>query len=63
MPPRRWWDALIVAAAVGIFVLLSREAGRPPISMDTVWMVALIAAMLALLVACGWLLWKRTRFS
>jgi drug/metabolite transporter (DMT)-like permease len=63
MPPRRWWDALIVAAAVGIFILLARVAERPPISMNTVWMVGLTTAMLALLVACGWLLWKRTRFS
>jgi hypothetical protein len=62
-PARRWWDALIVAAAVGVFVYLARGTVRPPIAMDVVWILALVAAMLALLVGCGALLWKRTRFS
>jgi glucose uptake protein GlcU len=62
-PARRWWDVLIVATAVGIFVWLARGTERPPISMDVYWMAALMVAMLALLVSCGWLLWKRTRFS
>jgi drug/metabolite transporter (DMT)-like permease len=62
-PPRRWWDVLIVAAAVGVFIWLASGTERPPLSMNVGWMAALIAAMLVMLVACGWLLWKRTRFS
>lgn len=60
---RRWWDALIVAAAVGIFIWLARGTERPPIAMSGGWTLALVAAMLVMLVSCGIFLWKRTRFS
>jgi drug/metabolite transporter (DMT)-like permease len=60
---RRWWDVLIVAGAVGIFVWLALGTERQPLAMDTQWAAAIIVATLALLFACGWLLWKRTRFS
>ncbi len=60
---RRWWDGLIVAAAIGIFLWLAMSAERPPISMDQRWIVALIIPTLGMLVACGVFLWKRTRFS
>lgn len=60
---RRWWDGLIVAGAVGVFIWLALGAERPPIAMDTQWAAPIILATLALLFACGWLLWKRTRFS
>jgi drug/metabolite transporter (DMT)-like permease len=60
---RRWWDALIIAAAVGIFVWLARGTVRPPIPMNGAWVLILVAAMLSLMVICGLFLWKRTRFS
>ncbi len=60
---RRWWELLIVAAAVAMFVWLGSTAERPPIAMHAAWMALLIAASLVFLVACGLLLWKRTRFS
>jgi drug/metabolite transporter (DMT)-like permease len=60
---RRWWDVLIVLAAIGIFVWFSRGTVRPPIAMNNIWAVLLTIAMLAFLFACGTLLWKRTRFS
>lgn len=60
---RRWWELLIVAAAVAMFVWLGSQAGRQPIHMNASWITVLIAATLVFLVACGWLLWKRTRFS
>jgi drug/metabolite transporter (DMT)-like permease len=60
---RRWWDILIVVAAVGIFVWLARGTHRPPIALNAAWTVLLVIAMLAFLFACGRLLWKRTRFS
>lgn len=61
--PRRRWDALIVAAAVGVFVWLALGAERPPIAMNLIWLVTILVPSLAMLLACGWLLWKRTRFS
>ena len=60
---RRWWDILIVAAAVGIFIWLAWGAERPPIAMDLRWAAALLVPTVGVLAACGWLLWKRTRFS
>ena len=62
-PRRRWWDALIVAGAVLVFVWLARIAQIPPIRMRPGWTVLLAATMLFSLWACGALLWKRTRFS
>jgi drug/metabolite transporter (DMT)-like permease len=62
--PRRHWAEYIAAlAAVGVFVWLAAHAGRAPIAVHPVWMAVLCAATLALLVACGLLLWRRTRFS
>jgi hypothetical protein len=60
---RRWWDVPIVAAAVGVFLLLARGARRPPMAINLSWTALLALAMLGFLVACGRLLWKRTRFS
>jgi len=60
---RRWWDMLIVAAALAIFIWLGRLAHVPLINVSTNWIAVLVAAMCVSLLACGWLLWKRTRFS
>jgi hypothetical protein len=60
---RRWWDYLIVALATDAFVWLARCATHPPLAMAATWIAALVLAMLAFLVGCGWLLWKYTRFS
>jgi drug/metabolite transporter (DMT)-like permease len=60
---RRWWDGLIVTAAVGIFIWLAIGTERPPIAMDLRWVIALMFPTLGMLVACGLFLWKRTRFS
>jgi drug/metabolite transporter (DMT)-like permease len=59
----RWWDVLIVVVAVGVFLLLARDAQRPPIAISLFWVALLALAMLGFLVACGMVLWKRTRFS
>ena len=63
VPARRWWDGLIVTAAVLVFIWLGYLAKIPPIGMNIGWMFALILAMLLFLVICGWVLWKRTGFS
>jgi drug/metabolite transporter (DMT)-like permease len=60
---RRWWDIPIVAVAVGVFLLLARGARRPPMAINLSWTALLTLAMLGFLVACGRVLWKRTRFS
>jgi drug/metabolite transporter (DMT)-like permease len=60
---RRWWELLIVAAAVGIFLWLASVAELQPIAVSLPWMAFLSVASLVFLVLCGALLWKRTRFS
>jgi drug/metabolite transporter (DMT)-like permease len=62
-PRRRWWELLVVAAAIGLFWWLAAGAERQPVLVNPLWMALLIAATLALLIVCGALLWKRTRFS
>ncbi len=62
-PSHRWWDALIIAAAIGAFLWLGWGAKVPAIHLNPGWMLALVLVMLAFLVGCGWVLWKRTRFS
>ena len=59
---RRWWDIPIVAIAAGIFFFLAKGAHRPPILINLFWTSLLTFAMLGFLFACGWVLWKRTRF-
>jgi len=62
-PRRHWWEALMVVAATAVFVYLAAGSTRQAIAADLGWMLALGAASLLLLVVCGFLLWKRTRFS
>jgi drug/metabolite transporter (DMT)-like permease len=59
----RRWDGWILAAAIAAFVALACFAGKPLVPMNFLWMAGLIGLMLALLFYCGWLLWKRTKFS
>jgi hypothetical protein len=60
---RRWWEMLIVAAAVAAFIWLGVHAERPAFAVDMPWLLLLTAASLVLLVGAGRVLWKRTRFS
>ena len=61
--PRRWWEFLIVAAAIAIFIWLGLHAQRQAIAVDPFWLLLLVAASLVMLVAGAMLLWKRTRFG
>ena len=61
--PRHWWELLVAAGALAIFIWLARGAARQPIPFHAGWMGLLIAASLVCLAVCGWMLWKRTRFS
>jgi drug/metabolite transporter (DMT)-like permease len=62
-PVRHWWEILIVASAVAIFVWLAIGAEHQAIAVNLPWMAVLLAATLVCLLVCGLLLWKRTRFS
>jgi drug/metabolite transporter (DMT)-like permease len=59
----RWWEMFIVAAAVAIFIWLGWHAEWQAIAVDPLWLLAIVAASLVLLVGGGILLWKRTRFG
>ena len=60
---RSLWDWLLVVGATGIFVIVATKARVPQMSVHWGPAVALTAAMLVLLVACGLALWRRTRFN
>ena len=62
-PKRHWWEALVVLAAIGVFVYLAAGARRQAITVDVGWIVVLGAVSIVLLVVCGLMLWRRTRFS
>ena len=60
---RRWWEAIVVAAAVGVFVWLASIAARQPIAVNPNWAILLAAATLVFLAVGATWLWRRTRFS
>jgi hypothetical protein len=62
-PARRWWDTLIFAAPLAIFIWLGRLAHMPLINVNITRIAVLVAGMSFTLFACGWLLSKQTRFS
>ena len=62
-PKRHWWEALVVLAALAVFLWLARDATRQPIAMNGAWMAILVVATLLALAVSGTLLWRRTRFS
>jgi drug/metabolite transporter (DMT)-like permease len=59
---RKWWDYLIVAAALAIFVVLGSNASVPQMDMNAAWIVALVVVLAVSVTVTGWTLWKRTRF-
>jgi glucose uptake protein GlcU len=61
--PRRWWDYLIVAVALGIFIWLGIQARVPTLAMNFTWLGALAAILIASAIAAGYGLWKANRFS
>jgi len=60
---RGWWDYLIIAVAVSIFIWLGREAEVPPIAMNIYWLSALTLILVITLAGGAWALWKATKFS
>jgi drug/metabolite transporter (DMT)-like permease len=62
-PRRQWWEPIIAIVAIAAFVWLALQAEGAPIHVDSSWIAILSVATLVLLVVCGSLLWRRTRFS
>jgi glucose uptake protein GlcU len=60
---RGWLDWVVVAAAVGVFVFFGVNAKAPALGMDMGWLWALTGVAVATAAACGFALWKATRFS
>jgi drug/metabolite transporter (DMT)-like permease len=60
---KRWWDYAIVLAATAVFVVLGVRAVVPPLAMDLRWVALLGVILIASLIAGGWSLYRRTRFS
>lgn len=59
---RRWWEVLIMLAAVAIFIWLAVGTRAQRIYVNIPWMLVLIAGTIIPLVLVGRLLWRRTRF-
>jgi glucose uptake protein GlcU len=60
---RAWWDYLIIACSVGVFVWFGLKARVPSLGMDFTW-IAILTGVLALTATISaWGLWKTTRFS
>lgn len=60
---RHWWEALVVVAAIGIFIWLGLDATRHEMAINLPWLAILTALSLVFLVVSGIVLWRRTRFS
>lgn len=62
-PQRGWWELLVVAGAIALFVWLGMGAAAQPIAANVSWMAVIVVASIALLIVSGLMLWRRTRFS
>jgi glucose uptake protein GlcU len=60
---RAWWDYCIMAAAVGVFAWLAKDAAVPALKMDYRWLNVLLVVLVVTAVGLGRRLWKATRFS
>jgi drug/metabolite transporter (DMT)-like permease len=62
-PRRSWWEWVLAAVAVGIFVWLGLGAKGQPLPVNMPWMIVLVSLSLAILAWCVRRLWKQTKFS
>ena len=60
---RSWWDYLILAAALGVFVVLGTQAQRPQLGLNIFWVAVLSVILLASAFIGGRALWRFNRFS
>jgi hypothetical protein len=60
--PRTALDWLLILGTTGLFVVLAGMARLPHVEIAFGWAITLTLAMVALLVTCGIVLWRTTRF-
>jgi hypothetical protein len=60
---RAWLDWLLVAAATSIFVAFGKMAHLPHMEIQMGWLTGLSLAMLLVLLAAGFALWRVTKFT
>lgn len=60
---RHWWDYMILACAVGVFVWFAAYAKRPPLVINYDFVMVLTGVLALFLAAGGWALWKHTHFA
>jgi glucose uptake protein GlcU len=60
---RTWVDWLLIAAATLLFVGFGALAQAPHMEMQTGWLALFAAALVAVLAACGFALWRVTKFT
>lgn len=60
---RPLWDVLVPIAALAVFAWFAIGVRVPQVPMQLLWTAALTAILVLVLMGCGWLLWKRTRFT
>jgi glucose uptake protein GlcU len=60
---RSWWDYIILAVGVGVFVWLGVQARVPVLAMNFTWVAILAVLLLVSAVGGAWVLWRATRFS
>ncbi len=60
---RTWVDWVLVAGATSIFVALGKMARVPHMEIQMEWLAGLSLAMLLVLVAAGFALWRVTKFT
>jgi drug/metabolite transporter (DMT)-like permease len=60
---RPLWDAFVPIAALAVFAWFAVGVRTPQVPMHLLWTAALTTILLLVLSGCGWLLWKRTRFT
>ena len=59
---RTFLDWLLIVTTTGLFVALASVAQFPHVEFAVGWAALLTLAMLGLLAACGFALWRTTRF-
>lgn len=59
---RSFLDWLLMLTTTAVFIALASVAQFPSVDLAVGWAVVLTLAMLALLAACGFVLWRTTRF-
>ena len=60
---RSWWDYVIVACAIGVFIWLGLNTQVPRLTMSFGWVGVLTVVMVLTVAVSGWALHRKTGFS